>query len=157
MTRALSKRALGPLLVLVAFIALGYARASGQRAQFERAIAGLSEAERAALASFPKLAIANATWALGSEDALKKMLRSELDRIPETEGAARARALLRFGIIDRNPDGQAAVFFQACVADPSLCDRKRLIAAAERETRARLVEPGRHLPLYLTSGHPEGP
>jgi hypothetical protein len=94
---------------------------------------------------------------LGSEDAVKKMLRAELDRLPEAEGKARARVLVRFGIIDSNPDGQAAVFFQACVADPSLCDRARLIAAAERETHARLVEPGQHLPLYLMSGHPRVP
>jgi hypothetical protein len=136
---------------------LGYARASGPRAHFAHAVAALSSAERNALSSAPSSAVANAIWALGSEDAVKKMLRAELDRLPEAEGQARARVLVRFGIVDSNPDGQAAVFFQACVADPNLCDRARLIAAAERETHARLVEPGQHLPLYLMSGHPQVP
>jgi len=157
MTRTLAKRALGPLLVLAVFFLIGYARASSERLEFAQAIAALSETDRATLGSVPRRGIVNTIWALGSEDAIKKMLRSELDRLPEAEGAARARAFVRFGIIDSNPDGQAAVFFQACVSDPSLCDRARLIAAAERETRARLVEPGRHLPLYLTSGHPQVP
>jgi hypothetical protein len=157
MKRTLLKRAGGPLLVLFAFFLIGYARANGQRARFTQAIAALSESERAALESAPRRAIVDTIWALGSEDAVRKMLRSELDRLPEAEGAARARAFVRFGIIDSNPDGQAAVFFQACVSDPGLCERPRLIAAAERETRARLVEPGQRLPLYLTSGHPQVP
>jgi hypothetical protein len=157
MTGTLAKRARGPLLVLLAFFLIGYVRANGQRAEFAQAIAALSQSERAALESAPRRAIANTIWALGSEDAVKKLLRSELDRLPEAEGAARARTFVRFGIIDSNPDGQAAVFFQACVSDPSLCDRPRLIAAAERETRVRLVDPGQHLPLYLTSGHPQLP
>lgn len=157
MSRVSFKRALGPLAILVLALLLGYARASEPRARFAQAIAALSSSERTALESGPGLVIANAIWALGSEDAVKKMLRSELDRLPEAEGAARARVFVRFGIIDSNPDGQAAVFFQACVSDPSLCDRARLIAAAERETHARLVEPGQHLPLYLLSGHPQLP
>ncbi len=157
MSPSLAKRALGPVSVLALALLIGYTRASGPRARFAQAIAALSDTERATLESGPGIVIANAIWALGSEDALKKMLRTELDRLPEAEGAARARVLIRFGIIDSNPDGQAAVFFQACVADPSLCDRARLIAAAERETRTRLVEPGRHLPLYLLSGHPQVP
>ena len=155
MKRPLPKRALALLLTFVLAALLGYARANGERAQFAQATAALSPTERTALESVPGLAVANAIWALGSEDAVKKMLRAELDRLPESEGLARARVFVRFGIIDSNPDGQAAVFFQACASDPNLCDRPRLIAAAERETRARLVEPGQHLPLYLTSGHPQ--
>jgi hypothetical protein len=154
MKRPLDKRAFGPMLVFGLALLIGYARVSGPRARFAQAVATLSDAERAALPSLAQATVSNATWALGSEDAVKKMLRAELDRLPESEGRARARALLRFGIIDSNPDGQAAVFFQACVADPSLCERAPLIAAAERETRARLVEPGQHLPLYLMAGHP---
>ena len=157
MSAALAKRALVPLSIFVLALLIGYTRANGPRARFARAIAALSDTERTALGAGPGVAICNAIWALGSEDAVKKMLRSELDRLPEAEGPARARTLVRFGIIDENPDGQAAVFFQACVSDPSLCDRARLITAAERETHARLVEPGRHLPLYLTSGHPQLP
>ena len=150
-------RVLGPWLILGLAFVIGYAHASAQRAPFSQAIAVLTESERSALSSAPRSAVADAIWALGSEQAVKKMLRSELDRLPEAEGRARARAFVRFGIVDGNPDGQAAVFFQACVADPSLCERPRLIAAAERETRARFVEPGQHLPLYLWSGHPQAP
>ena len=157
MNRRFARRALGPVLTFVLALLLGYARANGERAQFAQATAALSLTERAALESAPKLAVANAIWALGNEDAVKKMLRSELDRLPEAEGRARARVFVRFGIVDSNPDGQAAVFFQACAADQSLCERPALIAAAERETRARFVEPGQHLPLYLTSGHLQAP
>jgi len=157
MKRAPFGRLLGPLIVLSLALLLGYFRASGPRARFAQAIAALNTTDRSALESAPELTIANTIWALGSEESVKKMLRHELDRLPEAEGKARARAFVRFGIIDSNPDGQAAVFFQACVSDPSLCDRARLIAAAERETHARLVEPGQHLPLYLLSGHPQVP
>jgi len=154
MKRAATSSLLGPLAVLALTSLIGYLVASGPRARFAQAVAALSNAERSSLESAPRLAVANAIWAMGSEDAVKKMLRSELDRLPESEGSARGRVLVRFGIMDSNPDGQAAVFFQACVADPSLCDRARLIAVAERETRARMVEPGKHLPLYLMNGHP---
>ncbi len=157
MNGLLTKRVLGPVAVLVLAFLIGYAKAGGQRGKFARASAGLGKSEWPALESAPALAVANATWALGSEDAVRKMLRFELDRLPEAEGVARGRVFVRFGIIDSNPDGQAAVFFQACVSDPSLCDRPRLIAAAERETRTRFVEPGRHLPLYLMSGHLQVP
>jgi hypothetical protein len=157
MKRTFANRALGPLVLGVLALLLGYARANGERAQFAQATAALSQSERTALESAPGLAVANAIWALGGESAVKKMLKSELDRLPEAEGVARGRVFVRFGIVDSNPDGQAAVFFQACAADQSLCERPALIAAAERETRARFVEPGQHLPLYLTSGHPQVP
>jgi hypothetical protein len=159
MRTALAKRALGPLVVLALAFLVGYLRASGPRTRFTQAIAALSKSEQSALESAPRLAVANAIWAMGSEDAVKRMLRSELDRLPETEteSRARARVFVRFGIIDSNPDGQAAVFFQACVSDPTLCDRAKLIAFAERETRVRFVEPGQRLPLYLMSGHPQLP
>ncbi|HEY0464489.1 MAG TPA: hypothetical protein VGC79_09785 [Polyangiaceae bacterium] len=156
MSRAPVKRLLGPLSILVLALLVGYARANEPRARFAQGIASLSDSERGALESGAGFTVANAIWALGSEDAVKKMLRTELDRLPESEGRARARVFVRFGIIDSNPDGQAAVFFQACASDPNLCDRARLIAAAERETHARLLEPGQHLPLYLLSGHPQG-
>jgi len=154
MRRMLDKRALGIAALFAVALLLGYARANEPRARFAQAIASLNDAERSALSSAPGQTVANAIWALGSEEAVRKMLRAELDRVPAADAKARARAFVRFGIIDSNPDGQAAVFFQACVSEPSLCDRARLIAVAERETRARLVEPGQHLPLYLMSGHP---
>jgi hypothetical protein len=98
-------------------------------------------------------AAADNTWASGDEESVRKMFRTELDRLPEADGPGRARVFIRFGIIDTNPDGQAALFAQACVVDPNVCDRDRLQQAAEREVRARKVPPGNHLPLYFV-GHP---
>ena len=101
------------------------------------------------------VAVADMTWAYGSEDAARKMFRAELDRIPETNGTGRALVLLRFAIIDTNFDGQAALFAQACVADATLCDRERMKVATEREVRARFVPPGNAMPLFFV-GHPVG-
>jgi hypothetical protein len=102
------------------------------------------------------LAVADLTWAFGSEDAARKMFRSELDRIPEADGPRRARVFVRFGVIDGNFDGQAALFAQACVADPNVCDVERLKLAAQREVQARFVPPGNVVPLYF-GGHPKIP
>lgn len=99
------------------------------------------------------LAVADATWAFGSEAAARKMFRTELDRIPESNGPARARVFLRFAIIDTNFDGQAALFAQACAADGRVCDRERMKEATQREVEARLVAPGNVMPLYFV-GHP---
>ena len=114
-----------------------------------------SETETQSLESVPAFAVANVTWAFGSEDAVRKMAGSELDRLPESETLHRARVFVRFGIIDTNPDGQAALFAQACVADPNMCDR-RLEQAAQSEVKARFVPPGNVLPLYF-GGHPPIP
>jgi hypothetical protein len=99
-------------------------------------------------------AVADEIWRVGDEDTVRKMLKAELDRLPESEGQRRARVFVRFGVVDTNPDGQAALFAQACVADPGVCDRDRLQQAAEREVRARRVPPGDHLPLYFIGHHP---
>jgi hypothetical protein len=96
-------------------------------------------------------AVADVTWAFGSEDAARKMFRAELDRIPDTDGPGRARVFLRFGIIDTNFDGQAALFNQACTADAAICDHMK--EAAAREVQARLVAPGNVMPVYFV-GHP---
>jgi hypothetical protein len=111
------------------------------------------------LGSTAALAVADAVWAFGSEEAARKMFRTELDRLPESDGPRRARVFLRFGIIDTNPDGQAALFNQACAADAQICDRERMKAAAFREVQARFVPPGNVLPLYFSNGrgHPPIP
>jgi hypothetical protein len=144
----------GPVAVAVLAAVLGHGRAVQRRGPFLKATASLSEADRAALESVPALSIANATWAFGGEESLRKMFRAELDRLPESEGARRARVFLRFGIIDTNPDGQAALFAQACVADTTVCSYDQLKAAAAHETGARFVPPGNVLPLPLVGGHP---
>jgi hypothetical protein len=99
-------------------------------------------------------ASADVTWAFGGEDAARKMFRAELDRIPDTDGPGRARVFLRFGIIDTNFDGQAALFAQACAADATLCDREKMKAATQREVDARFVAPGNVMPVYF-AGHPK--
>lgn len=99
-------------------------------------------------------AVADMTWAFGTEDAVRKMVRTELDRIPDADGPSRARVFLRFAIVDTNFDGQAALFAQACVADDGLCDRENMKAATEREVQARRVAPGNAMPLYF-AGHPK--
>lgn len=127
------------LFVLVSFLAL---RAAG--------VLGFGSRPDAAAAR------ADAIWARGDETAVRDMFRAELARLPESDGARRARVFLRFGIIDTNPDAQAARFAQACAADPAICDYDRLKQAAEREVRARFVAPGNQLPLYF-GGHPRMP
>ncbi|HXJ21789.1 MAG TPA: hypothetical protein VMT03_16310 [Polyangia bacterium] len=102
-------------------------------------------------------ATADLIWGFGSEDAARKMFRTELDRLPESDGPGRARVFLRFGIIDTNPDGQAALFNQACAADAQICDHMK--EAALREVHARFMPPGNVLPLYFGNGrgHPAIP
>ncbi|HEY4185263.1 MAG TPA: hypothetical protein VGP07_09350 [Polyangia bacterium] len=145
----------GPLVVAVLAGAVGQVRARKARGSFAHMTASLPAAERKDLESAPALALANATWAFGSWEAVNKMMRIELDRLPESDGARRARVFVRFGVIDSNPDGQAALFSQACQADPYDCDH--LKEAAERETKARFVSPGNYLPLFLLGGHPPIP
>jgi len=141
----------GPLAVFALCGWLGRDRAGRDRGEFFDAVAALPEAEREALEGVPALTVANASWAFGSEDSVKRMLRSELDRIGDSDPVKRARVLIRFGIFDTNPDGQAAVFSQACADDPTTCD-EGLRPIAEREVAARAVPPGNRLPMFL-GGH----
>jgi hypothetical protein len=113
-----------------------------------------TEADADNLESVPAAAVANAVWAFGSGDAVRKMAESELARLPESDSLRRARVFVRFGIIDTNPDGQAALFAQACVADVGTCEH--LKEAAQHEVQARFVAPGNVLPLYF-GGHPPMP
>jgi hypothetical protein len=142
----------GPLLLFSLSGLVGRSRSGSDRGEFFDAVAALPRAEREALEAAPALAVANASWAFGNEDSVKRMLRSELDRIGESNPVERARVLIRFGIFDTNPDGQAAVFSQACADDPTTCN-DGLRPIAEREVAARAVPPGNQLPMFL-GGHP---
>lgn len=156
MNAALGKLArwvIGPLAVFCLCGLVGKSRAGSDRGAFFDAVAALPAAEREALEAVPALAVANASWAFGSEQSVKRMLRSELDRIGESDPVKRARVLIRFGIFDKNPDGQAAVFSQACADDPTTCN-EGLRPIAEREVKARAVPPGNQLPMFL-GGHPD--
>ena len=145
MTAAI-KWVLGPLaLALVAGVI-------GHRARGASPEAPPTPAQQA-LEAAPALAVANTIWAFGGADAVKGMARTELDRLPPSETVRRARVFVRLGIVDDNFDGQAAVFGQACVADPNLCTTpEQLKRAAEAELRTRFVPPN-VLPSYVV-GHP---
>ena len=47
--------------------------------------------------------------------------------------------------------------FATLAGGSSSTSLSRLIATPQRETLARLREPGQHLPLYSRSGHPQLP
>jgi hypothetical protein len=141
----------GPLLAFFLAVGAGRMRVGDARGKFVEATSGLSNGALAQLEAAPALAVADATWALGDAVSVKKMFRRELDRLPE--GPLRARVLIRFGVFDTNPDGQAAVFAQACADDPRVCDAG-LKPAAEREVKQRLSAPGNQLPPFLLDGHP---
>lgn len=142
------------LLSAVIGVAIGHARAESQLGTFHAAVKALPAAQRQELEIAPVLTMANAAWALGNVDSVRRTSELALERIPESDGQRRARFYVRFGIIDDNPDGQAALFGQACAADARICDHMK--DAAERETAARFVFPGNHLPLYF-GGHPPIP
>lgn len=146
------KWVVGPVVLAALTGVAGHYLSLRPHGPFAAAVDRSSAVARKALAAAPALAVANATWALGDVDAIKTMARFEMDRIGDSNGSQLARVLLRFGLVDTNPDGQAAVFNQACVADASYC--AHLKEAAERETKARLVSPGDRLPLYFLTGHP---
>jgi hypothetical protein len=148
----LARWVVGPLLLFSFCGVVGRSRAGSDRGDFFDAVAALPEPEREALEAVPALAVANASWSFGNEDSVKKMLRSELDRIGESDPVKRARVLIRFGIFDANPDGQPAVFSKACADDPTTCN-EGLRPIAEREVAARAVPPGNQLPMFL-GGHP---
>jgi hypothetical protein len=145
----------GPLLVALLSACLAQLWAGARQARFFAMPARPTAAESRALEMAPARAAANAAWALGSPEAVKETSKWELDQLAPTEVPRRVQLLLRFGIVDTNPDGQAALFGQVCAADAAVCDH--LKDAAERETRTRLVAPGNHLPLFFIGGHPHVP
>lgn len=150
-TKAVLLGVVGPLLVAMLAAALGASRAPAVAEPWSDASAHTA-AGRKLLEGMPALSVANAIWALAPAEAVRQMAQAELSRLPESEGKLRSRVFLRFGLVDTNPDGQAAVFFQACASDQSICDDTK--SAAEAQTRARLVAPGNRLPLYFLGGHP---
>jgi hypothetical protein len=146
---------IAPLVLALAGVAVGHLRAEASRGSFYQATKGSAPTERAELEAAPALAAANAAWSFGPVTAVQKTSALALERLPESDGVRRARTFLRFGIVDANPDGQAALFAQACASNEGVCERMK--EAAERETQARFVSPGNHLPLYFLGGHPPLP
>lgn len=151
---AILKWALGPAAVMSLAAGVGESQRADRKGTLAERTVSLPDAELRKLEALPAAALANATWTLGSRDAVRAMLRTELDRLPE--GPERARVLLRLALVDDNFDGQAALIAQACVADPRTCDKPSQAAALE--ARRRLVAPGNRLPLsLLEGGHPPIP
>jgi hypothetical protein len=144
------KWAIGPAAVLVLSAALGEERSNDRPGTLLARTASLPDAELRKLEGASASALANATWAFGSREAVRAMLRAELERLPG--GPERARVLLRFALVDDNPDGHAALVAQACAADPSTCDHPGNAAALQ--VRQRFVAPGNRLPSFLLEGHP---
>ena len=145
----------GPLAVAAVAGELGSVRAKHERGELFADTSSLSERERKQLELVPARVLDNAAWTLGSGDVAKQLVKFELDALDESESARRARVFIRFGLVDANFDGQAAVFASACAADPGVCDTARLKQAAEEEAGARFVPPGNRLPLSLSGGHPD--
>ena len=65
-----------------------------------------SDADRDDLDGALPLAIANATWAFGSEEAARKMFPRRARPDPRRQGPRRARVFLRFGIIETTQMGR---------------------------------------------------
>jgi hypothetical protein len=147
----------GPLVVAAVAGELGSSRAKAQRGTFFGATSALPEPELKRLELLPIRAMDNAAWTLGGWELTRKLLKFELDALDELDGPRRARVLIRFGMIDTNFDGQAAVFSAACVVDPGVCDTAQLKEAAVQQAKERFVAPGNHLPLSLIGGHPPIP
>jgi hypothetical protein len=150
----LAQWVLGPLLVAALAGELGGMRAKAQRGSIFVQTSALAPQESKHVEAMVARAMDNAVWTLSGADVAQKLVKFELDHGDDRDGARRARLLIRFGLIDRNFDGQAAVFAAACTTDASLCDQVHLRDAAEREAGLRFVSPGNHLPLSLIGGHP---
>lgn len=151
---AVAEWLLGPLLVVALAGELGSLRAKTQRGRLFVQTSALTAPALKLLQTFPARAMDNAVWPLSGAGVAQKLVKFELDQVDESDGPRRARLLIRFGLVDRNFDGQAAVFAAACTLDASLCDQVRLREAAEHEAGLRFVAPGNHLPLALLGGHP---
>lgn len=148
----LAKWVVGPLVVAALGALAGQQVADSQRGRFFDATRKLSASERQAVELGTFAALANAAWAFGDAAAVRNTLRAELERLPDSSTNERARALLRLGLIDPNPEGQATLFAQSCMQDPSGCDQ--VAERASREVAQRFVPPGNHLPVSLIEGHP---
>jgi hypothetical protein len=145
---------LGPLAVAAAAGELGSFHAKQGRGALFVSTSSLSDTERKQLERVPARVLDNAAWTLGSGAVAKTLVKFELDTLDESEGPRRARVFIRFGLVDTNFDGQAAVFASACASDPAVCDTAALKQAAAEEAGARFVAPGHQLPLSLVGGHP---
>jgi len=147
---ALASWGLGPLAVLLVTAVLGTVVAGERRGTLFTATAKLTSVEQRELELIAPLSIANAAWRLGSGVSAERALKAALEQLPDT-GATRARMLLRLGAVVQSTEGQAAIFNQACGADPSICDQ--LKEATAHELVDRLAQPN-GMPLYFVGHHP---
>lgn len=155
LVRALSTWFFGPLALALCGVALGQFQAGSSRGGFFGAPRLVTPARLRELEAAPLRAVANAIWAFGDFEAARRSAQHELDRLSGVGGPERARVFIRFGLVETSPDGQRALFGQACQDDPVAC--KDLRAMAQREADARFVAPGNHLPMRLLPNQPHIP
>lgn len=112
----------------------------------------LSDQEQRRLEGSVALAVANASWLLGSADDVNRTAQTALRLLPTTDGRARATMLVRMALIVESADGQGALLRAACSNHPESCPHARELVV--REAQQRAVAPGNRLPVSLISGHP---
>lgn len=140
-----------PSLALALGLYLGVTCNADQPGAFFGAPTLTTPQQRAILEAAPHLAIADAAWQLADIKTTQAITRAELDRLAP-EGYERARALVRFALLDSNPDGQAAALSQACIAHAPTCEQ--LADSARQQAATRWVGAPPALPLSLVGGHP---
>jgi len=147
---------IAPVALFVLGIGAGHTQRTYAQPSFFAAPPLVNRAELVALEGATPAAVANAAWAFADAQTARQVMHSEFRRVQDHSGPEKARPLIRFAILDGNPDGRSALFAQACAAHPPVCDDRR--AAALHETRARFIAPGNSLPLgMLEGGHPPVP
>jgi len=107
----------------------------------------VTAARGAELEGAPAALVADAAWMLADPKTARRVTETELQRLYFVEGPQKSQILIRFALLDANPDGQRALYAQACVADPEVCADWR--PAAQREHAKRVAAQ-----LQLPSGHP---
>jgi hypothetical protein len=138
---------LGPLLAATIGALGGRSLEPGRDTAFFDMPVRIDAPRNAALEGAVFSSVANATWAFADETTVRRVLQSEIQRLESHGGPAEARAVLRFAVIDTNPDGRKALFARACTVDPSVCEN--LGASQRREAEVRFVPPG-NVPWFET-------
>lgn len=112
----------------------------------------IASAENQRLEGVAATTFADVTWLLGNADQVRHSVQTALARVPQGDGATRARLFVRLAMLTPSTDGQGALLHSACQADPDSCDD--LFAVASAQAKQRAVTPGKSVPLSLIKGHP---
>lgn len=143
----------GPLLVLGLGALWGRSSEASRDASFFDMPKRISKEQNAEFEAAVFASVANAAWAFGDITSVRSLLQSEIHRLEPQGGSAEAQALLRFALIDNNPDGRKALFARACNVDVGSCED--LEASQRKQAEQRFVPPGNAVSFELRkSGHP---